>query len=216
MAAQRRSPLQPEQTDEAKGNAPAEAALVQVLAGLLRDPVVNPHQGSVSLDKLKLLASQHAGEVYRAVVEAGGGDKPALWRGLIRRHQDILSLVRRRARLKRVYLTGNQQWLENDQSMRSGLAQQEEYILGCLEWLLEQHRAGGRGDSPLGLQQFIEAYPRLAYHGHGAGENVPELPPRGDLARLLRRHRYEVDSGHYIVGPADEALGCELSSEDEQ
>eukprot|EP00906_Rhabdomonas_costata_P003389 RCo005180 len=180
----------------------AEWAVVQELVRLLEDPGVNSHQGSMNLDRLRFLVSQGLPEAYAEVVEAGGGDKPTLWSGLLRRHRGTLGMVPSTSGPRRVYLTSNRAWRQHDEAMKEGQAHHEEYIVACLESFLEPLQGSGG----VGLQDFIEAYPTLPFH-QSSGGSPPPLPPRGNLARLLRRNHYEVDEhlGYRIVEPSRRA-----------
>eukprot|EP00906_Rhabdomonas_costata_P037098 RCo052147 len=59
-------PLDRAASTSTEADTEAEAALVEVVVRVLQDPQVNPHQGSLSLDKLRFFARKAAPEVYEA------------------------------------------------------------------------------------------------------------------------------------------------------
>ena len=65
--------------------------MVDVLVRLLQDPAVNPHQGSVSLEKLQHFARGEAPEAYAAAVGPAEAQFP--WKAFLRRHMDCLRKV---------------------------------------------------------------------------------------------------------------------------
>eukprot|EP00906_Rhabdomonas_costata_P012083 RCo017254 len=184
--------------------ADSERELLEAVVGLLKDKAVNPHNGSVSLDSLKRAVIVRHSELCHAVM----GPQSSLtdWRDFVRRHCETLCLVRRSARLKRIYLKANLLWRENDKKMADELTLRERHIVGCLETVLQRRqqqrelhlRSGGSETTappPVRLQEFIEVYPSLPQNQSPKREEpaFPELPRMPDLLRLLRRYQFEID-----------------------
>eukprot|EP00906_Rhabdomonas_costata_P020258 RCo029442 len=100
------------------GDVAAEAALVEIFARLLQESALNPHHGSVSLEKLRFFAREEAPEIFHAVVGPAEAQFP--WKAFIRKHRNKLRKVPGTTRRMKVYLTGNYDWKENDERLKAG------------------------------------------------------------------------------------------------
>eukprot|EP00667_Euglena_gracilis_P021174 EG_transcript_23141 len=182
-----------------------EGLLLDIIIDMLEDYAINPHHGSVSLEKLQSTIAQH---------------RPGYLRLALRRHRTFADFVAAHPHLFHVFLSHSGKkriryalhvnWQAADAENRSSHRALCVYIERALaDFLRTQPQRCGT------VTAFIEAYPTLPCNVQGSRQSPPpSLPKRGDLVRMIRHwnQRFQFDSqSHTVTLRASGALPKEPS-----
>jgi hypothetical protein len=187
-----------------------EQQLTELVIQHMQSPALNPHQGSVSVEKIQNIALSKHDPLYSDVV----GRKHNSWKEFVERHANIFELINAPDGKLRMRLLEHTDWEDGDLREQHDRETKEQHYVDCLTAFLQS-----RPSKQCTVDEFIEEYPSLPQNqiiqSFSMGDSdTPAFPAlskknRGDLVRLIQRHRefrYSRNNPNNTIVLIDEAL----------
>jgi hypothetical protein len=152
-----------------------EDFLTKKIIEFLEDREVNPYLGSLPSERVVNYARTKLTDQYLRVV----GNSPGDWEQFVDRHQDKLTIFSADRNNKRIRLVKHSGYEIADDLMKSFRSEKEARVMACLACVLPYRH------SSCSLNDFLDRCtdPTLGVH-----MEKKEMPPCGDLKRLILKH----------------------------